>query len=118
MDIEFSQIGQNVAVQNTGIAPVRPEEVQESNTGFEAQRRVEENNKASANLADNSEELNSNSINIESAVAEISEFVQAQNRQLAFSIDEASQRSVVKVKITRKQKTKKQTKRNQRQHEF
>ena len=97
MDVEFSQIGQNVALQNAGVTPVRQAEVQDLESQSNAERRVEETAKVSLQEADNSEALNSNSVNIESAVAEISEFVQAQNRQLAFSIDEASQRSVVKV---------------------
>lgn len=98
MEVDFSQIGQNVALQNAGVNTVRPAEVSSEESEQAAGRvRALETSQVSEAQADNSEELNGPSINIESAVAEISEFVQAQNRQLAFSVDESSQRSVVKV---------------------
>lgn len=98
MDVDFAQIGQNVALQNasqTATQSVEPNEKTLSET--EEQKRAAETGKVESNSADNSEKLNSTSFNIESAVAEISEFVQSTNRQLAFSIDENTKRSVVKV---------------------
>ncbi len=98
MDVDFSQVGQNVAVQNTNGNVVRRDDLSaEESVQARQDRRLEQNAQASVIAADNSEELNNASINIESAVAEISDFVQAQNRQLAFSIDEKSERQVVKV---------------------
>lgn len=47
--------------------------------------------KAVANPADNTSEL------VEKAIGDINEFVQAQNRQLNFSYDETSSRSIIKV---------------------
>lgn len=98
MDVDFSQVGQNVAATFSGqnnVRPVSPDEQASSQ-----QKSVEnerKNSQVSAQTVDKTEELNSGSQTIEGAVAEISEFVQAQNRQLQFSIDEDSKRSVVKV---------------------
>lgn len=96
MDVDFSQVGQNVALQSGVAAPVsRPSTPQEQETAAANQTR--ETGKVVEQAADKKEGLNSDAAQIESAVAEISEFLQAQNRQLAFSVDEGSQRSVVKV---------------------
>lgn len=98
MDVDFSQVGQNVAVQNSGGNVVRRDDLNtEESVQARQDRRLEQNAQVPVAAADTSEELNNASINIESAVAEISDFVQAQNRQLAFSIDEKSQRQVVRV---------------------
>ncbi|MCC2615098.1 flagellar protein FlaG [Aestuariibacter halophilus] len=96
MDVDFSQVGQNVALQSGVAAPVsRPSTPQEQETAAANQTR--ETGKVVEQAADKKEGLNGDAAQIESAVAEISEFLQAQNRQLAFSVDEGSQRSVVKV---------------------
>ncbi len=98
MDVDFSQVGQNVALQNVSNNVVRREDLNaEESQQARQDRRLEQNTQASVVAADNNEEVNNASINIESAVAEVSDFVQAQNRQLAFSIDEKSERQVVKV---------------------
>ena len=101
MDVDISQVGQNFAGigvgQNTQRQVVSAEEA-DSQTA--KQRQVEETDKVVQLSADKSEQSNSNSFNIENAVAEISDFVQSQNRSLAFSVDEKSQRSVVKVTDT------------------
>lgn len=98
MDIDFSQSGQNFALQNHEANIPRTVRKQEDESGLKA-RQAEQDEKlnVSAAQADKSEELVRSSETIATAVAEISEFVQAQNRHLAFSIDESSQRSVVKV---------------------
>lgn len=96
MDVDFSQVGQNVALQSGVAAPVsRPSTPQEQETA--AANQTPETGKVVEQAADKKEGLNGDAAQIESAVAEISEFLQAQNRQLAFSVDEGSQRSVVKV---------------------
>ena len=95
MDVDFSQVGQNIAPLSAGVAQPRPAEVEASEDANTQSDR--ETNKVSGVAADSIEEVSSASVNIETAVAEISEFVQAQNRQLSFSIDEDSQRSVVRV---------------------
>ena len=101
MDVDISQIGQNFAVSGVGQPAARQVlSAEEADKQTEQQRQVEQTGKVVDISADNSEGLNSNSGNIENAVAEISEFVQSQNRSLAFSVDEKSQRSVVKVTDT------------------
>jgi flagellar protein FlaG len=101
MDIDFSQTGQNFALQNSELKVARnprsnAEDVEESDSKAKQTEQYESVNVSNLQ-ADKSEELSSSSKTIASAVAEISEFVQAQNRHLAFSIDESSQRAVVKV---------------------
>lgn len=101
MDVDISQVGQNFALQGVGnAAPRQVLPSEESEAQASKQRSVQETDKVAENSADKSEQSGSNSVNIESAVAEISEFVQSQNRSLAFSVDEKSQRSVVEVKDT------------------
>lgn len=98
MDVDFSQVGQNVALQNADNNVVRREDLNsEESQQARQDRRLEQNPQASVVAADKNVEVNKASINIESAVAEVRDFVQAQNRQLAFSIDEKSERQVVKV---------------------
>jgi flagellar protein FlaG len=100
MDVEFSQIGQNFAVQ-----PARQEKAEIEELKTEKSGLSDSNSNTTANDAvkvseasvDNTTEVSSTPVSIESAVAEVSEFVQAKNRQLDFSIDEKSQRSVVRV---------------------
>ena len=108
MDIDFSQSGQNFALQNHGADISRTVGVPEGESGLKA-RQAEQDEKlnVSAAQADKStEEVSAEEVSTEEvsspetiarAVAEISEFVQAQNRHLTFSIDEGSQRAVVKV---------------------
>jgi flagellar protein FlaG len=98
MDIGFSQTGQNFALQNQEPNITRGPRPNVEEGGSKI-RQAEQGEKVNVSplQADKSEELNSSSETIAIAVAEISEFVQAQNRHLAFSIDENSQRSVVKV---------------------
>lgn len=95
MTINFSQVGQDVA--NTLNA-----EVVRSNENRQEQQTVPavdgaQQSKDLGSSADNQNNREQPSDSIETAVAEISEFVQSQNRQLQFSIDENTNRSVVRV---------------------
>ncbi len=97
MDVDFSQVGQNVAVQSPRQEFVRQSAVEEQALKEQNNRPSRaESGQDSLRQADNYAVTN-NVGSIETAVAQISDFVQARNRQLAFSIDEESQRSVVKV---------------------
>lgn len=97
MDVDFSQVGQNVAVQTPRQEFVRQNAVEQQALNEQNNRSVKaESGQDSLRQVDNNTATN-NVGNIETAVAQISDFVQARNRQLAFSIDEESQRSVVKV---------------------
>lgn len=97
MDVDFSQVGQNVAVQTPRQEFVRQNAVEQQALNEQNNRSSKaESGQDSLRQVDNSTATKSVG-SIETAVAQISDFVQARNRQLAFSIDEESQRSVVKV---------------------
>lgn len=97
MDITVVQAGANLAAYQSDseankatvqpIAPVSTEVAQENADNADTGNSGEK------------QSAQSDSQNIEMAVAEVSEFVQshAQTRQLAFSVDEQSQRAVVQV---------------------
>ena len=100
MDVDILQVGQNFAANPVGQETVRSVNPAQEEASQSEQSKVEQTDKVARELADTQDTLNSNSVNIESAVAEISEFVQSTNRSLSFSIDEQSKRSVVKVTDT------------------
>ena len=97
MDVDILQVGQNFAANPVGQGQARAIDPAQEGANQNEQSKVEQTDKVARETADTRDTLNSNSLNIESAVAEISEFVQSTNRSLSFSIDEQSQRSVVKV---------------------
>ena len=89
MDVNFSRVEQPLtagrAPERVGFADKETNEVVTQN----------ENNKEKPQNADKPQERN-----ITEAVAEINDFVVSQGRQLNFSIDESSNRAVVKVTDT------------------
>lgn len=98
MNVDFSQFSQNVAV--TGLSQDIARDNAKQLDKVPADKSVSAESISSQELTqsvDNSEQATQGVGNIEIAVSEVSEFVQARNRQLAFSIDEDSRRSVVKV---------------------
>ncbi|WP_438864900.1 flagellar protein FlaG [Neptunicella sp.] len=97
MDIDFSQVGQSFA--NSNIAqqlkqpPVTSEQQSAQAESTSTQPAIDsEKGKVVEQTADKSSVKE-----VETAVAEVNDFVQSQSRQLNFSIDEKSNRSVVKV---------------------
>ncbi|GAB2689914.1 flagellar protein FlaG [Aliiglaciecola sp. 3_MG-2023] len=101
MDVNFSQYGQNFAQQD--ITPSVSVNVSEQNQlrnekkqGADSGQNGQENQRQADKTVSNNESTES-SVNIESAVSEISDFLQTSNRQLSFSVDEKSERQVVKV---------------------
>ena len=98
MDVEFSQTSQlanavaSQQVANTRFAEEQKVKEEESSTSSKSVNALDANadiqDKSSSSIAEQE---------IESAVDEVSEFVQAQNRNLNFSFNEESNRSVVKV---------------------
>ncbi|GAC15190.1 flagellar protein FlaG [Aliiglaciecola lipolytica] len=98
MDVNFSQYGQNFA-QQEAVAPVSVNVTEQSLLKSEQKVATEQlqNGQEKERQADNNASNNESSLNIESAVSEISDFLQATNRQLSFSVDEKSERQVVKV---------------------
>lgn len=102
MDINFSQTGQNFAAKELQQIRQAAESVERNATESEKVAVLEtQNSQDLANKADTDVRLGdtqqSTPLNIESAVSEINDFVQTKNRQLSFSIDEESERAVVKV---------------------
>lgn len=98
MDVDFSQLGQNIAqtsIQQRDFATKNAEKQQpleQKSVDLSARKdqeilvEVDTNGKAERE-----------SLNIETAVSEISDFIKSRNRLLDFSIDEKSERPVVKV---------------------
>ncbi|WP_218310850.1 flagellar protein FlaG [Alteromonas antoniana] len=102
MEIANTQIGQNFAVTAVDKVPVRvdsPRPVESSNDSTDLSvenarakdLQVERENADNLNREGQAED-------IELAVQEVQAFLQVQNRNLAFSVDEDTQRSVVTVK--------------------
>lgn len=98
MDVNFSQFGQNIAasdsVANDVVNKAEQQVVSLEKSQSEQQAKEDQEKQ---NSADNSDTRSSKSLNIESAVSEISDFLQSTNRQLSFSVDEKSDRQIVKV---------------------
>lgn len=92
MDINASQVGQNFAVPRTDTARTSPtvedtqETVQQATKDLSVSAEIEEQ-----------ESVDVSAEQIETAVSQLSEFVQSSNRQLNFSVDQGSNKQVVKV---------------------
>ncbi len=98
MDINFSQTGQNIAVQENTRQVSSSKELEQDN--LERQKQDVSASQSSQEILERADNRSVQEVGlgeIESAVDEISDFVQARNRDLNFSIDEKSDRSVVKV---------------------
>ncbi|WP_416305818.1 flagellar protein FlaG [Neptunicella sp. SCSIO 80796] len=97
MDIDFSQAGQ--AFANGNIAqqlrqqPTKPDE--QSAQADKATTQPLDRAEKGKVVAQPADTLSAREV--ETAVAEVNDFVQSQSRQLNFSVDENSNRSVVKV---------------------
>ena len=99
MEINFSRVAENISQPTVNgniqaVAEQPPTDKNDAKLAAEA--------KVLPSLADNNEqEKRNNSLEtdfqIENALVEISEFVQNNNRHLNFSVDEGSQKNVVKV---------------------
>lgn len=103
MEVNFSQIGQNFAQQDAAPANAANIEQRRQQVAIspaeqaEAQQGQENQNNADNRESRENDFSSGESIEIESAVNEISDFLQTTNRQLAFSVDESSERPIVKV---------------------
>ena len=102
MNVDFSQIGQIFADKQVQATSIAVESTERSVTQSEKTDILETQN--SQDLADKADTDQTEggtqereSLDIESAVSEINDFVQATNRQLNFSVDERSETAVVKV---------------------
>lgn len=108
MEILSTQVGQGFA-SNSGsaVAPQNTERNTEKTDGdqpglsvVETEKRVQNSAQVEQEMADNQNNGGSQERDVEQAVEEVQSFLQVQNRNLAFSIDEDTRRSVVTVKDT------------------
>lgn len=95
MDVEITRSNElaNVLTNQSRISERQSDEV-----SLNGEAKVAITTNASNENADTqSNDIEANSSNVESAVGEVSEFVQSQNRNLNFSYNQDSNQSVVKV---------------------
>lgn len=101
MEISNAQFGQNIAqssaVQN---ASEQIEVVQENNQAREIAANTVVETQENSTQADSQDRSSNNDRSIEEALQEVQEFVQNQARNLAFDIDDDTNRSIVTVSDT------------------
>ena len=96
MEINASQVGQDFAVPRVDIAPDSARTNRATEDTLAAAQQQTKDLSVSAEI-EKPESLNVSAEQIETAVAQLSEFVQTNSRQLNFSVDEGSNKQVVKV---------------------
>lgn len=97
MDIEIARASQlaNIAIERPLQNPALSDnESEQTNATDETSNSV---NASQSNADTQSNEANQQPADLESAVSQVSDFVQAQSRNLNFSFDNEAQRSIVKV---------------------
>ena len=106
MDINVSQVGQNLASLRADVAPETAKndrQIQDAVTLSQQQTKdlsiSAEINEQDVNEQENSQKniVEVNTEQIETAVSQLREVLQVNNRQLSFSVDEGSNKQVVKV---------------------
>lgn len=98
MEVNFSQFGQNIAASDVvSTETANKSELQSVVVDQNEPQQQAKDDQGKQNSADNNDTISNKSLNIESAVSEISDFLQSTNRQLSFSVDEKSDRQIVKV---------------------
>ncbi|MBU2977935.1 flagellar protein FlaG [Alteromonas sp. C1M14] len=106
MDISNLQVGQNFAATPINDVPLQQKPVVapidkdngDNNTAFESDRDSAQNAQVPEQTVDNVITEQQEQSDIEAATREVESFLQVQNRNLAFSVDEETNRSVVTVK--------------------
>ena len=96
MEINASQVGQNLAVPRGDVAPESARNSRSTENALAAVPQQTKDFSVSAEIEEQ-ESVDVSAEQIETAVAQLSEFVQTNNRQLNFSVDEGSNKQVVKV---------------------
>lgn len=100
MEIPSLQIGQNIAQSNVlQEASDRSFQTQESRAEQEVVRNTVTETQENSAQADSQESRGEESRTLEDAVRDVQDFVQAQTRNLAFDIDDSTNRSIVTVSI-------------------
>ncbi|PKH00851.1 flagellar protein FlaG [Paraglaciecola sp. MB-3u-78] len=99
MEINVSQISQNFALSKADIAPDSANSIRTNQTTEDKLASVQPETKDLSNTADIKKQvpLDVSAEQIENAVLKLNEFVQTNSRQLNFSVDEGSNKQVVKV---------------------
>ena len=96
MEINASQVGQNFALPKVDVA-VDTIRTDQSTEGALASAQQEIKDLSVPAEINKQAHLDVSTKQIENAVSKLNEFVQSNSRQLAFSVDEGSNRQVVKV---------------------
>ena len=97
MEIDLARSNQSISsatersLQNAGNS------VAETESNTSASDKLNTINASQLNADNPNNDATASSADIQSAVGEVSDFVQAQNRNLNFSFDDEAQRSIVKV---------------------
>jgi flagellar protein FlaG len=105
MEFDISQIGNNIAYQSSQTKVNNAQEGLGSSESQNTDSSIDSNSKqARLSLVESTKEsdfavdkLVNEEQDLDSALSEVSDFVQAQNRDLNFSFDEKSQRSIIQV---------------------
>ncbi|MBC3765041.1 flagellar protein FlaG [Neptunicella marina] len=97
MDIDFSQVAPSLANNPLAQQLRQPQQKVESQTQDSDSEKVKSSEQEISKVNSTSADKISAGDEIETAVSDVNSFLQSQTRQLNFSIDEKSQRSVVKV---------------------
>jgi flagellar protein FlaG len=95
MEVSTSQFGQEFAIPRNEVAPEKVDTSLANNKVLEASEQSAKGIPLAADTV--TQDSNFAAQSIETAVSQISDFVQASNRQLNFSIDEGSSKQVVQV---------------------
>jgi flagellar protein FlaG len=96
MEINASQVGLNSALSRVDIASDTAQTKRSTEDALATGQQQAKDLSVSAETK-NIESVNVNAQQIETAVSQLSEYVQTNNRQLNFSVDEGSNKQVVKV---------------------
>jgi flagellar protein FlaG len=96
MEINASQVGQNFASPRGDVAPDTTRTSRSTDNALSAAPQQTKDISVSAEI-EKQGSVDVSAEQIETAVAELSEFVQTNSRQLNFSVDEGSNKQVVKV---------------------
>tara|TARA_R110002167_G_scaffold65637_4_gene185749 strand:- start:3837 stop:4256 length:420 start_codon:yes stop_codon:yes gene_type:complete len=96
MEINASQVGQNFALQKVDVAPESIRGNRTTENISEAAQQQAKDLSVSAEIEEQ-ESIDVSAEQIENAVSQLSEFVKNNSRQLNFSVDEGSNKQVVKV---------------------
>ncbi|WP_339724808.1 flagellar protein FlaG [uncultured Paraglaciecola sp.] len=97
MDINVSQVGQNFALPRAEVVPETARVDLAIEKAGEVAQQQAKGLSVSADIVETEESIDVNAEQIATAVTQLSEFLQTSNRQLNFSVDEGSNKQVVKV---------------------